>query len=150
MTQLEQLYDLASGHRIHIHEYHLSETKKAACIKYGDYKAIALDKPCINNAAEEIALLAEEIGHFETGSLYFLEATSNMPLARSNRMKCEAKAKRWAYQRVLPCNLILEAIEYGAENDYEVSEYCNVPIKFLREALIAYEMMGIDFTLHKT
>lgn len=85
LTRLECLYDEAVNSHIEIIDHHYSDTKKGACL-YDEnyYKVIALDKPAIESVDEECTVLAEELAHYDTGSLYFLDATYNMPIYRSN------------------------------------------------------------------
>lgn len=139
MTKLEQLYDLAYRRNICIYDFHISKTKKAACLYNNQYKAVALDKPRISNASEERVILAEEIGHYETNSLYLLEATHNTPLAQINHCKREALAKRWAIKTQLPRDTIKAGVEAGCNNIYELADYCDVPGWFLERAVEYYK-----------
>jgi len=145
MTELEKLYDLAFENDISVYNYHVSDTKKAVCLHIEDYKNIALDKPAIESSAEESVLLAEEIGHYITGSLYMIEATSNTPIARSNRIKYEARANRWAIEHMLTQDSIQKAIDKCGNDLYEIAEYCNVTIGFLKKALEHYKDHGVAF-----
>ena len=101
MTALEELYDMTYENNIYVADAHFSNSKKAACIS-GNCKIIVLDKPAITSQSEERELLSEEIGHYETDALYLIEATANSPGARSNRLKCEAHARQWAYKKLVP------------------------------------------------
>lgn len=146
LSPLEKLYDKALESNISIYKFHVSKTKKAACLHNDGYKAIALDKPRIESAAEEKVLLAEELGHYETGSIYLIEATYNTPLARANRENGEAKARRYATKETLAPAEIQKAIDSGCYNDYEIAEYCDVPIDFLRDAFKYYRQKCVLFS----
>jgi len=142
---LRQLYDLAYERGIEINDYHFSDAKKAMCIHYDDYKSITLDKPLIEDSAEETILLAEELGHYETGSLYFLESTSNTENYKNNRIWCEGKAKRWKIKKLLPFNDLRDAIHSGIKNYYELAEYFNLPKDFIESAILYYtESLGMS------
>jgi hypothetical protein len=149
LTPLERLEQLATNDGIEIFNYHISDTKKSACFYTEEMRAILLDKPLIVSKAEETVLLAEEIGHYKTGSLYPIKNTYNTSSARLNRFKCEAKAKRWAIKKVLPVSLIQNALKDRAYNDYEMAEYCDVPINFLREALQFYTTKGFKLPVEE-
>ena len=145
LSLLEQPEQVAFDEGIEIFDYHLSESKKAGCYFKGDIKAITPDKPRITSKAEETALLAKKVGHYKTGSLYSLDATYNTAIARSNRKKCEAKAKSRVIEKILPASKIQEALKNGASNDQEVAEYCNVQVDYLCKAFEYYRTKGIEF-----
>jgi len=145
MTELEKLYDLAFENDISVYNYHVSKTKKAVCLQIEDCKNIALDKPAIKTSAEESVLLAEEIGHYATGSLFMIEATHNSPIANSNRIYYESKARGWAIEKRLPPEYIQEAIDKCGNDFYEIAEYCDVPIDFLQKSIEYYKVKGITF-----
>lgn len=146
MTKLEKLYGFAHGSNINIVDAKFSQTKKAACMGNGAYKNIIMDKSAITSTNEEASILAEEIGHFETGALYTIQATYNMPIARSNRIKYEAKAKRWAITNYLPVDEIEKAVSHAAGDKYLAAEYCQVTAEFLDKAVEHYRTCGVIFT----
>jgi len=145
LTKLEHLEDIANENKLHIHNYHFSNTKKAACMQFGDYKAIALDRPAIETNVEEGILLAEEIGHYETGGLYSINATYNTPVARSNRIKFEAKAKHWAIVALLSPEEIESGMRISCGDIMMVAEHCQVTVDFLEEAIHYYRSHGFEF-----
>jgi hypothetical protein len=145
MTKLERLYDIANKRNIAIVDAHFSNTKKAACLHSNDVKAVVLDKPQIASNAEEHALMAHEMGHYETGALYLLEATYNTPIYRSNRIKCEARARSWAITHTVSPEDIQCAIEKGNGDIDEMAEYCEVTTEFLQRAIEYYTLHGVVF-----
>ena len=58
LTKKEALEDTLVELDIHIYAKELSSSKKAVAIKYGLFKAIALDKKRIETPSEEFVLLA--------------------------------------------------------------------------------------------
>ena len=145
---LESLYDDVLASDIRVYDFHISETKKAACFHSGDHKAILLDRPVIRTEGEECVILAEELGHYETGGLYLLEATINMPVYRNNILKCEGRAKRWKIKRLLPFDELKEAVQDGYIEYYELSEHFNLPVHFIKEAVELYtETLGLSFAV---
>ena len=146
MNKLEALYEFAEECDIDVISGSFSPTKKAACLHLQPQKLIILDKPSIESPGEEGALLAEELGHFETGALYFLSATYNAPAARSNRIKCEGRAKAWAYKKYCPPGEIETAFKtegpYGVQ---AVADYCSVTVDFLYSAIAYHRSCGVAF-----
>jgi len=149
MTKLERLEDIADKRNIKLHNFSFSKTKKAGCYYELDgdfeYKAILLDKSNIKCKMEETSLLAEEIGHFETHSLYLITATANTPAARSSRITYEAKAKKWGIKYCVTKNEIQKAFDDGRTMDYEIAEYCGVDVDTLRKAKEIYRQENVVF-----
>ena len=146
MTKLDKLYGFAHSGDINIINAKFSQTKKAACMSSGIYKNIIMDKSAIVSANEEVGILAEEIGHYATGALYSIKATYNTPIARSNRIKYEAKARRWAITSCLPVDEIEKAVSHAAGDKYLAAEYCQVTVEFLDNAVEHYRACGVIFT----
>lgn len=148
MTKLERLYDLAYERNIVINDFHYSDTGKGMCVHDGDYKSIALDMLAFETSGEECAVLGEELGHYETGTLYLLEATINSPIYKSNERWCEGKAKTWKIKELLPFNELKEAYNryrYLDDVIWELSEYFGFPEDFICEALEYYtERRGLS------
>jgi len=147
MDKLNNLYEFAFEQGINIINGKYSNTKKAVCMGRGQHKNVILDKQSIISKAEEVDVLSEEIGHFETGALYTLQATHNTPVARSNRMKCEGMAKAWAYDRYCaPCEIETAFEQEGSYGDNAVAEYCSVTVDFLHKAIEYHRSHGVVFS----
>ena len=138
MLTLAEVENRISLDGIHIHDYAISETKKAACVHAGDYKAIAVNRRLINNTAEEKSVLAEEYGHFATGGLYFLEAAYNAPVSRINRQKVEAQAKRHAVRAMLQFDELKAAVQNGYTETWELADVFDVTETFIKFAIEYY------------
>ncbi len=145
ITTLEKLEQIAYNDNIFIYNFHISDTKKSSCLNFRGMKAISLDKPLITSKAEETELLAEELGHFKTGSLYPLKKSYNSTVEKQNRAICEARAKKWAFKKILPPYLILKGIEAGITDYYELADYCNVTVEFFTKAIEYYKTQDIVF-----
>lgn len=83
-------------------------------------------------AAQKHSVLAEEIGHHLTSSGDILN------LSDINNQKQELKARRWAYEKILPPENIHFAIADGHTEMWDMAEYLEVDEAFLREALKYY------------
>ena len=145
MTKLDALEEYAKSIDVHIYDFHFSETKRASCVRCGSYSAVTIDRAAIETRSEERILLAEELGHYETGSLYVLDAMHNTPNAKINSSKQEAKARHWAYEICLPPSSIKRAMQF-CDDEYALAEYCDVTVEFLCKALEYYLTKGIEFT----
>ncbi len=82
--------------------------------------------------SQKYCVLAEEIGHHETSSGDILD------LSEQNNAKQEAKARRWAYEKILPSQAIISAMENGCTQVWEIAEYLDIDERFLRQALKYY------------
>lgn len=134
MTILEDVYALIDKDDIHINEWHFSDTKKAACVQFEDYKTIVVDKSLIKNKAEELPIITEEYFHYATCSLYLIESNYNHKIAKSNRIKYEGIAKRWTIEKLVPEDELRRLCNEIDICDTEIAEYFNVDIAFLYRA----------------
>ena len=142
--KLEHIQDQLHHRNIQVHNFAISQTKKAVCLDDSGYKYIALNKPALESPAEELVILAEEFGHFETGALYAITATSNTAVARSNRIKFEGRALHWAYRSLLPPAEIEHAVRLCA-TPWDAAEHCQVTEEFLQNAIKYHRDCGVQF-----
>lgn len=144
---LDMLYDEANDNNIDIVDYHFSDTKKAMCIHEENcFKAIALDKPQITSTAEEKTLLCEELSHYETGNLYFIEATADMPNGKVNKMIHEARTKHHAIKKYLPFDKLRDTLHSGYTEIYEIADYLELTESFVKSAITYYtKNCGLSF-----
>ena len=88
-------------------------------------------------ACKKLAVLAEEIGHYETSSGNILDQNNT-----SNR-KQELAARKWAYEKVLPLSAIETAVESGCRELWEIAEHLDIDEDFAREALKYYGILDV-------
>jgi Domain of unknown function (DUF955). len=139
MISLTELHDAAERNNIDIIDYSISNSKKAVCLyKRNQFKTIALNRAQIESTAEEKVLLFEELSHFETENLYFIDATSNMGTGKLNKIIYESRTRRYSIKKYLPLKKLKQAYEDGCRNAYEVAEYLNVTEDFIRQATEYY------------
>lgn len=93
-------------------------------------KRIAISKSLTER--EKKCVLAEELGHYHTGSGDILDQSSV-----SNR-KQELRGRLWAYDRLIGLRGIVAAHVSGCRNVSDVAEYLDVTEDFLQEALLCY------------
>ena len=87
--------------------------------------------------SKKLAVLAEEIGHYETSSGNILDQNNT-----SNR-KQELAARKWAYEKVLPLSAIETAAKSGCQEVWEIAEYLDIDEDFAREALKYYGILDV-------
>jgi len=117
------------------------------CHRVGDIKAIALNRSILSGASDEASVLAEELGHFETNTLYAITPSYNTPEVRSTRIKKEARARHWAYREYCPPEEIEAAYEQESEyGQHAMAEYCSVTIEFLFKAIEYHRSCGYIFS----
>jgi len=82
---------------------------------------------------EKYCVLAEEIGHHHktTGDILDLSSADNG--------KQELKARSWAYERLVPFSMIIQAHKLHIANRFELADFLNVTEEFLEAALEWYK-----------
>lgn len=85
--------------------------------------------------ASKYCILAEEVGHYQTSNGDILDQKS------LDNQKQELKARRWAYEKILPRELIQFALADGHIEVWDMAEYLDVDEAFLREALKYYNIL---------
>ncbi len=92
---------------------------------------IAIRKGLLEN--EKKCILAEELGHYYTGTGDILDQTS-----LSNR-KQELRGRVYAYNRLIGLLGIVRAYQHRCQNFSEMAEYLGVTEEFLADALRYYK-----------
>lgn len=87
----------------------------------------------IKNTVERSCILAEELGHYYTTAGDILDQTSF-----ENR-KQELRARRWAYERLIPLDKLISAKKEGITNRFELAEHLQVTEDFLQSSLDRYK-----------
>lgn len=87
--------------------------------------------------SKKLAVLAEEIGHYETSSGNILDQNNT-----SNR-KQELAARKWAYEKLVPIENIQFAFADGHTEIWDMAEYLDLDEEFLKEALIHYGILDV-------
>lgn len=95
-------------------------------------KRIAIRKD-IPTTTEKACVLAEEIGHYHTGSGNIIDQTNVV-----NR-KLEMKGRVWRYNKMIGLYGLISAAKAGRHNAYDIADYLGVTEAYLLEALAAYK-----------
>lgn len=82
---------------------------------------------------EKNCVLAEELGHYHTTSGDILNQASESDL------KQELRARRWAYDKLVTIDGLIESFKKGLFSKTEIADYLNITEEFLIEALNYYK-----------
>lgn len=126
---IAKLYELVDAENITVFSASCPNSK-ALCIRNdttGKYYII-LDK----NNPNEVELLAHELGHCMTGSLY----NPDSPLDINS--KHEYGACKWAIEQLIPKQDMEDAFECGIVEVWELAEYFEVSEEFIKKAAYIY------------
>jgi len=82
---------------------------------------------------EKRCIMAEELGHFYTGTGDILDQSSV-----ANRRQ-ELRGRLWAYNKLIGLRGIVSAHKHGCQSFSDVADYLDVPEDFLQEALERYK-----------
>jgi len=151
MTKLEHIESRLHRNSIKMYEFAIDDSIKAMSHIVGGRKTIALNRGALRGKSDKVSVLAEELGHFEANALYVITPSYNTQVHRSTRIKCEAKAKHWAYTQYCEPEEIEQAYECeGMYGDFAVAEYCSVTVEFLHKAIEYHRSCGYVFSFDKT
>lgn len=126
--QLQELYNWAENHHIEIDDFPM---RQLTAVSFPE-GWIALDTAKLKNAAEEKACLAHELGHCATGSFYNVHSPCGL------REREETRAARWAIRVLVPEEELLQAVQHGITEPWELAEFFDVPEAFIRKAMAYY------------
>lgn len=124
----EKLLREAEQQGVDIYEVPMTESIKGL---YGE-NIIWINKK-IESQTERACVLAEELGHHVTSAGHILDQSCIL-----NR-KQEQRARRWAFEKLVPLTSLIEAFKSGVRTRFELAEYLNVTETFLGQALQYYK-----------
>lgn len=121
MKNLNDLYNELEQYNIPVVKVNF-QNKKAGIITNGNDTVIAVDYKKIENSKEEKMIIAEEKAHYETGSLYLMNAD------KTTIDKMEYKANKRVYNELVPFTKLKELCEQHL-SVAELSDYFGIPIQ---------------------
>ncbi|AST97309.1 ImmA/IrrE family metallo-endopeptidase [Shouchella clausii] len=92
---------------------------------------------------EKCCVLAEEVGHYYTSMGDILDQKD------IRKRKQEMIARRWAYDKLVPLDKIIQAHKNGIRNRFELAEFIGVTEPFLNAAINSYIQKYGDFINYK-
>lgn len=139
--ELIKLYDIATKENIPIINFKMKNKAIIGCID--DNYMIGLNYSVINDFSEEKTVLAEELGHYYTNSLY------NCNYSTIEIEKREFRANKWAFKTLIPVSFLLELFKEGYTTYYEIAEQLGVTEKMVKDAYNYYIENNLIFTNEK-
>ena len=130
MTTFERLEQ--SAYKQHIELYTNPLPVKGLYYADKDFAAITLSTR-LKTESERCEVLAHELGHHYTCPPNLFEASKGI------QGKYELKAAVWAVKTLMPPSKLLDAWEAGIRDEWELAEYLDVTVPFLRHGLEIYE-----------
>ena len=131
---LQNLYEIADRDGIDVDFFPMRDTVSIS-LPYGDKQYIAIDVDRIQTNIEEKVCLAHELGHCETGSFYNIFSPLDV------RGKHENTADKWAVKKLIPKDELIEALNGGYTELWELTEYFDVSEDTVKKAFAIYKII---------
>lgn len=135
MVKTSKLYDLANKENIKIYNYSIPDVS-GMFINIENINAITL-KPSLT-PFEEKSTLAEELGHYYYDATYPVNCTDLQLISKQ-----EYRAKKWAYNVIIPVEDLLSAFKNGLNNIDDLSNYFEVSKEFMNDCIMFYKERGV-------
>ncbi len=129
--ETKRLFKIAENDNITVDFANLHHAK-AFCINMRGKKFIAVDKNIPPESNEERVILAHELGHFETDSLYSPDVS---PIYCR---RFERQADGWAISHLVPLPRLKNAIKNGVESVSSLAEHFSVTEEFMQKVIKHY------------
>ena len=136
---LDYIEDLIEREKINLIDTYLEDTD-GAYINYDKLNTIIYDSSKLETNNELKQILSEELGH------YYYDATYKFNSDPVFINKQEYKAKKYAYNILIPFEKLKLAIKNGLNNIYSLAEYFDVTIDYMQNAIQFYINKYGDFT----
>ena len=131
MECLDNVYKRLIIDNIELIDYRILNTD-AVTIQLDDTYGIFVDYHGFKTLGEEFVTLAHEYGHCISGATHKLCSPYDLIEQHENR------ANRAAVHEFLPCSEILNAIEQGYTEVWQIAEYLDIPDEFVILAIEIY------------
>lgn len=129
---LNNLYILTEKEKIKVYNWHI-EDADGAYINIDKINAIALNYDNIGTYVEEKCVLAEELGHYYYDATYSLYCQDLQVISKQER-----KAKKWAYNVLVPYEDLRRAVLSGKTSILPLAEYFDVTTQFMSNCIAFY------------
>ena len=130
--KLDNLYDLTEKEKIKVYDWHI-EDADGAYINIDKINAIALNYDNIGTYIEEKCVLSEELGHYYYDATYSLYCQDLQVISKQER-----KAKKWAYNVLVPYEDLRRAVLSGKTSILPLAEYFDVTTQFMSNCIAFY------------
>lgn len=129
---LNNLYILTEKEKIKVYNWHI-EDADGAYINIDKINAIALNYDNIGTYIEEKCVLSEELGHYYYDATYSLYCQDLQVISKQER-----KAKKWAYNVLVPYEDLRRAVLSGKTSILPLAEYFDVTTQFMSNCIAFY------------
>lgn len=129
--ELNRLYDITEKENIKVYDWHIEDCN-GIYLNYEKINAIGLNYDELGTYVDEKCTLAEELGHYYCNATYSLYSDS------STISKKEYRAKKWAYNVLIPIEKLKEAIKIGLTSIEDLADYFEVNYGFMNNCLKYY------------
>lgn len=129
--ELNRLYDITEKENIKVYDWHIEDCN-GIYLNYDKINAIGLNYDELGTYVDEKCTLAEELGHYYCNATYSLYSDSN------TISKKEYRAKKWAYNVLIPIEKLKEAIKIGLTSIEDLADYFEVNYGFMNNCLKYY------------
>lgn len=128
---IEYIEDLIDRENINLIDTYLEDTA-GAYINYDKLNVILYDTSKINSSNEKKEILAEELGHYYTDSVY--RFNSDLQFIS----KQEYKAHKFSYNMLIPFENLRRAILSGKTSILSLAEHFDVTSQFMAKCIAFY------------
>ena len=129
---LDNLYSLTEKEKIKVYNWHIEDVD-GAYINIDKINAIALNYDNIGTYIEEKCVLSEELGHYYYDATYSLYCQDLQVISKQER-----KAKKWAYNVLVPYEDLRRAVLSGKTSIFPLAEYFDVTTQFMSNCIAFY------------
>ena len=142
MTQVPELYDLASRQNIAVLRYPMKENGSMSLMEPDGTCYIGMDDRVLDGGIQERMHLGHELGHCMTGSFY------NQYSAYDVRQRHENRADKWAILETVPEEALDEAVAAGHTELWDLAEFFGIDTDLMRKAVCWYTYGNVAAELY--
>lgn len=124
------LYAFADAKGITVIPFRLTNCESVSIVQNNNYY-IGIDDAQLETSKEERVHLAHEIGHCETGTLYYAASPFSI------REKAEYQADKWAIKKLIPKDEFINLLKKDTPI-WELADYFNVTEEYIKKAYTLY------------
>ena len=128
---LSKLYETAINENISFFDTRIKNKAIICELDNNDY--IGLNYRKMDNSVQEKEILAEELGHYYCNALYNINSDA------TTIRKKEYRAKKWAFQSLIPYQVLLSLKEQGYTAIYDIAEKLDVSQELVETAYNYYK-----------
>ena len=128
--ELNKLYSIADKENISV--FNARMKNKAIICEVDNNYYIGLNYRKMDNSVQEKEILAEELGHYYCNALYNINSDA------TTIRKKEYRAKKWAFQALIPYQVLLSLKEQGYTAIYDIAEKLDVSQELVETAYNYY------------